>query len=396
VADLAASGAQLFAAVDTFGVFVSSDNSTSWKNVTGNLDTLFAHKVTSLGVSGQNVLAGKSPYGGVYKRPINEMVVPASPKLTSPKDSATGVPINTTLTWIGPPNALSYRVVVTTLTKQGTVKVVDRSGITAPSLDVSGLDYNTRYVWVANATNAVGTSPASGSQTFVTVPLALPAKVTLISPPTAKNIGKDSIRFIWNGSSPLVTSYEVELTGDSIKTSVVNDTTIVLKISAGLVNKGYSWRVRGENQSGFGPFSDSWTFQRLTTSIEPGTAVPQSFDLVGNFPNPFNPTTRITYSIGRVVAPSTSEGRASTDGAAGAGNELQMAGSGKVGATTTHHILLTIYDVLGREVAVLVNEAKQPGRYTVEFDGNGLASGVYFCRLTAGSFVQTKSMVLTR
>ena len=57
---------------------------------------------------------------------------------------------------------------------------------------------------------------------------------------------------------------------------------------------------------------------------------------------------------------------------------------------------LVVYDLLGREVAVLVNEGKGPGTYEVAFDGNGLASGVYVYRLTAGSFVQSRKMVLVK
>ncbi len=57
---------------------------------------------------------------------------------------------------------------------------------------------------------------------------------------------------------------------------------------------------------------------------------------------------------------------------------------------------LKVYDVLGREVATLVNEVKEPGTYTVEFNASSLASGVYFYRLTAGSYVATQKMILMR
>jgi hypothetical protein len=59
-------------------------------------------------------------------------------------------------------------------------------------------------------------------------------------------------------------------------------------------------------------------------------------------------------------------------------------------------VRLAVYDLLGREVAMLVNEAKQPGAYVVRFDASGLASGVYLHRLTAGSFVATKKMVVVK
>jgi len=75
---------------------------------------------------------------------------------------------------------------------------------------------------------------------------------------------------------------------------------------------------------------------------------PTELELLQNYPNPFNPTTNIRYQI-----------------------------------ADSRFVKITIYDILGREVEVLVNERKAPGRYTVEFCGCGLASGVYFYRLEA-------------
>jgi hypothetical protein len=59
-------------------------------------------------------------------------------------------------------------------------------------------------------------------------------------------------------------------------------------------------------------------------------------------------------------------------------------------------VKLVVYDILGREVKVLVNEQKEAGVYTVQFDARGLASGTYISRLTAGDFVQTRKLVLVR
>jgi hypothetical protein len=59
-------------------------------------------------------------------------------------------------------------------------------------------------------------------------------------------------------------------------------------------------------------------------------------------------------------------------------------------------VTLKVYDMLGREVATLVNENLPPGRYEVTFDAGGLASGVYYYRLVAGDFTETKRMVLMR
>ncbi|MDP2365419.1 MAG: T9SS type A sorting domain-containing protein, partial [Ignavibacteria bacterium] len=84
-----------------------------------------------------------------------------------------------------------------------------------------------------------------------------------------------------------------------------------------------------------------------------------NFFLGQNHPNPVNPSTKITYSIA------------------------------KIGIVT-----LKIYDILGREVSTLVNEEKPAGKYIVSFNASHLASGVYFYRLQAGDFVQTKKMIL--
>jgi len=90
-------------------------------------------------------------------------------------------------------------------------------------------------------------------------------------------------------------------------------------------------------------------------------AQPEGFALGQNYPNPFNPKTVV-------------------------GSELPVASNVK----------LAIYDLLGREVAVLVNERRAAGSYQDSFDGSGLASGVYICRMTAGKFAQSRRMLLLR
>ncbi len=89
--------------------------------------------------------------------------------------------------------------------------------------------------------------------------------------------------------------------------------------------------------------------------------VPQSFSLSQNYPNPFNPTTKIEYSV-----------------------------------PVSQKVVLKLYDVLGREVQTLVNEQQTPGVYRVELNAGGFASGVYFYRLVAGSFVQQRKMLLLK
>ena len=90
--------------------------------------------------------------------------------------------------------------------------------------------------------------------------------------------------------------------------------------------------------------------------------------LYQSFPNPFNPTTKIIYEI-----PSAETHRDAS---------LQ--------------VKLIVYDVLGKEVATLVNEEKQPGIYEIEFDGTNFPSGVYFCQLKAENYIKTIKMLLLK
>jgi hypothetical protein len=99
--------------------------------------------------------------------------------------------------------------------------------------------------------------------------------------------------------------------------------------------------------------------EMVTTVSPPPTGVPTNFVLFQNFPNPFNPNTTIKYALPRVS-----------------------------------QVSLTVYDILGRQVSVLVNERKEAGVYEVKYDGSNLASGVYFYRLQAGDFVATKRLLL--
>jgi hypothetical protein len=93
---------------------------------------------------------------------------------------------------------------------------------------------------------------------------------------------------------------------------------------------------------------------------------PASYELKQNYPNPFNPTTSIRYSVASRQSPAASS------------------------------VKLVVHDLLGREVAVLVNEMKQPGSYDVTFDGSRLPSGVYFYRLQSGEYTECRKMALVK
>jgi hypothetical protein len=139
--------------------------------------------------------------------------------------------------------------------------------------------------------------------------------------------------------------------------------------------------------------------------------LPTSYGLMQNYPNPFNPSTRIKYTVGVASGESgpsgpgaegatrlsLTGGERSRDSRSG-GPEWQVAkeaGAGVSGLGTSN-TKIVVYDLLGRQVAVLVDEKKAPGSYEVSFDGRRLASGVYVYRMTAGTFIQSRSMLLVR
>ena len=104
-------------------------------------------------------------------------------------------------------------------------------------------------------------------------------------------------------------------------------------------------------------------FGEFPVSVDenPVTQLPIDFNLEQNYPNPFNPSTSIQYAI-----------------------------------SSRQFVSLKVYDVLGKEIATLVNEEKPTGNYEVNFNASSLSSGVYFYKLQAGSFVQTKKMILIK
>jgi hypothetical protein len=97
---------------------------------------------------------------------------------------------------------------------------------------------------------------------------------------------------------------------------------------------------------------------------------PNEFSLGQNYPNPFNPTTNIRFTVGDAYSASPV------------------------------WVTLRIYDVLGNEVATLVNEEKPAGTYKIEFSASSgtrvLASGIYYYRLTTGNFIETKKMLMLK
>ncbi len=142
-----------------------------------------------------------------------------------------------------------------------------------------------------------------------------------------------------------------------------NFDSAALDLKLDLVSEpNYKSEITWEPAVGIGKFVGSL---EPVSVKDPKNELPVEYKLFNNYPNPFNPSTKIKYSI-------------------------------PAGTQRTVSVQLKVYDILGREVATLVNETKSAGNYEITFDARNIASGVYFYRLKAGNFVQTKKMILLR
>ncbi len=134
----------------------------------------------------------------------------------------------------------------------------------------------------------------------------------------------------------------------------------------------YSYRLKQIDIDG------SYEYSKV---VEVNVGTPSKFELSQNYPNPFfaessgNSTTTIKYSIPSVIARSEAT---------------------KQSHDFASNVQLNVYNILGEEVATLVNEKQSPGNYTVQFDASNLPSGVYFYTLRVGNFVATKKMILLK
>ncbi len=128
-----------------------------------------------------------------------------------------------------------------------------------------------------------------------------------------------------------------------------------VEITSFAINNGYLFSATSQNSLWKNPIGT------LTPVEEIKNNLPAEFCISQNYPNPFNPTTTLSFAIGH-----------------------------------QSFVSLKVYDILGREVSTLVNEEKPAGEYNVKFDAAGLTSGIYFYRIQAGKYSETRKMILMK
>jgi hypothetical protein len=211
------------------------------------------------------------------------------------------------------------------------------------------------YSYKVLAYNQWGESDSSNTATITMIPV--PVELTSFTGKAKKNV----VILSWSTATELNNlGFEIErktigeyytigfVEGNGSTTEIQNYSYIDAYAERGI---NY-YRLKQIDFNGSSSYSDE---------IEVDNNIPNIYSLEQNFPNPFNPSTKINYSI-----------------------------------TEKSFVSLKIYDVLGNEVSILVNEEKPAGCYDVEFNATGLPSGIYFYKLKAGQFLETKKMILLK
>jgi hypothetical protein len=298
------------------------------------------------------------------------VAAPAVPSLTSPTNGAVSVALNPAVSWNTVTGATSYTLQFSTASDFSVL--VATQNLTNGAAVIGPLSPNTLYYWRVSASNAGGSSAFSSAFSFTTL-LPLPSAPLLVSP-ADKAINVSTSAFLrWNSISD-ASLYHLQVSISSGFGTTVVDLSNITDVSVTVtlaLNTTYFWRVSAVNATGGGPFSPIWSFSTVrTTSVEmSGGGIPDTYALGQNYPNPFNPSTIVPFSLPKRSG-----------------------------------VHLSVFSLLGNEIAVLVDGEVGAGYFETRFDAGKLPSGVYLLRLqatalddlSAKTFFSTRKMVLVK
>jgi hypothetical protein len=300
------------------------------------------------------------------------------PYVVAPTGGITIYNTYTTLYWYVIGDATSIDLYKIKWSRTSNWSLSDSTTASDQTVDISNLVPGATYWWKVYASTNGGTSWGTASNPvgrFVVAPSATSSIVPIVgSPVNYTPINSTAAMLSWFTPSKTETQlkYNLEYSADED----FNNSIIVPDISNqsynldGLKNNTtYFWRVTSKTPEGeTSGYSNIGSFkvEDGLTPVQTDFILPDKFDLEQNYPNPFNPVTRITYTI-----PENS------------------------------FVSLKIYDMLGREVKTLVNQNMNAGRISVDWNGDDnsgvkVSSGVYIYKITAGSFVSSKKMMLLK
>lgn len=299
--------------------------------------------------------------------PAVEIKAASMPVLAMPANNAVNQKDTTILRWNYADNASGYTLQVASDPDFNSASMkLYKTGLTDTSYALTILSGQSKYYWRVMASNIAGSSEFTQASSFTTgfpvaAQLALPAHTT-------QDVQLSPV-FSWL-KTPSAVSYRFQLSSGSSMTPLLLDSAGIkdtsLLLSNLTANKIYYWRVSASNQYGSGNWSPTWGFRTTSgTAVEDEKQTVTAYSLQQNYPNPFNPSTRINYSLMQ-------------DG----------------------YVKLSVYNVLGKEVAVLADGPQTAGTHSVVFNlensGNEIPSGIYFYTIRSGSFVSTRKMMIIK
>jgi hypothetical protein len=291
--------------------------------------------------------------------------IPLATGLISPVNGTTGIPQSGLyFRWNSYPTATKYTFQLGTDSTFATGLFKNDTALVDTARLVNGLALATRYYWRVRVHNLAGWGPYSQTW-WVTTVAPIPGPITLVGPSSGSIATADSGTFAWNRATPAASRYWYEIAIDSLFSSfrsVDSTLTDTIKIFRPLLNgQWYYWRVRGWSAGGWGPFSETRSLRVIVSSVSQRSSVPETFALEQNHPNPFNPSTKITFTLPK---------------------EAQ--------------VRLEVFNMLGQKVATLVDEHMEAGYYATTFDATNLPSGVYLYRLVTSSGSIARKMILMK
>jgi photosystem II stability/assembly factor-like uncharacterized protein len=365
----------------TGGVFSSTDMGGSWTNADSGL---IDNAVTSLVLDTLGFMYAGT-HKGVHRSVRSTSAPPLKPILMSPGPNSVAADEHPLLLWQRAISATRYRLQVSPDTSFSSL-LTDTTGVQTDSLRVAGLTRRTKYFWRVKGINGLGEGAWSAVSSFFSQPFSFQSRTgnnAVVAIPASANpkVGSEALyegdqigaftpaglcvgSIIWTGTDNVLTVW-----GDNDQTPQVDGITPGEAIQYRIWRKASNiehWVPTVSYAQGNGIYAPNgiYVIQSLTgdpTGVNVRREIPGSFELLGNYPNPFNPSTTIRYGI-----PSRT------------------------------HVSLTLYNALGQIIAVLKDGEEEAGYYSVTFDARDLASGVYLYKLATDRFVGVRKLMVVR
>jgi len=387
-----------FSEVDGGRVARTSDGGAHWSasstGNTGPVHTAFVSPASGIAVSGSEPFVSRTYDGGQHWTPVNGFTSPGLSTLTA-------VP-GTTQIW-----ATQYQDWMSVSSDGGFTWDQERMPPMAPVADLDAAkDGDSCHVWGVSYDGTIFHRSVTAVQT------AIPAFISFDT--RTLDLGNISRALPWRDTtlvavntggasdSVTVTLDNINLPTDSAVTVSPQSFTLAPGESRPIVYTLFPRFLQTNivyysaivltttHAAGPNPLIKSIVFGAYgsPSGVDDSYGLPASTHLEQNYPNPFNSSTTMSYTV-----------LAAGSGNWGLGSGIVKSQSTMVNqqaGASSRWVRLSVYDVLGREVAVLVNETMASGSYSVSFDASRLASGVYMYRLEAGNYSSTRRMILLR